>query len=167
MADALIARYRRWYVYERESHAKLLASLDSVPEEGRRTPEYQRALGIAGHIDFARRIWLDRLAGASPRSGVLFPNDVTLEELAASYRETESRWEAYLESLDDATIEHVLEYHNLNGIRCRNKVEDVLAQLFGHSWYHRGQIAMLVRTAGGEPAATDLIHWRREAIPEG
>jgi uncharacterized damage-inducible protein DinB len=38
---------------------------------------------------------------------------------------------------------------------------DILAQLFGHSWYHRGQIAMLVRAAGGEPAVTDRIDWCR------
>jgi uncharacterized damage-inducible protein DinB len=44
-------------------------------------------------------------------------------------------------------------------------VEDILAQLFGHSSYHRGQIAMLVRAAGGEPAVTDLIYWCREGVP--
>jgi uncharacterized damage-inducible protein DinB len=44
-------------------------------------------------------------------------------------------------------------------------VEDILAQLFGHSWYHRGQIAMLVRTAGDEPAVTDLIYWCRKDVP--
>ena len=43
-------------------------------------------------------------------------------------------------------------------------IEDILAQLFGHSWYHRGQIALLVRAAGGEPAVTDLIYWSREAV---
>jgi len=43
-------------------------------------------------------------------------------------------------------------------------VEDILAQLFGHSWYHRGQIALLVRSIGAEPAATDFVYWTREAI---
>jgi len=43
-------------------------------------------------------------------------------------------------------------------------VEDILAQLFGHSWYHRGQIALLVRSIGAEPAATDFVYWAREAI---
>jgi hypothetical protein len=28
-----------------------------------------------------------------------------------------------------------------------------------------GQIAMLVRAAGGEPAVTDLIYWCRESAP--
>jgi uncharacterized damage-inducible protein DinB len=57
----------------------------------------------------------------------------------------------------------VFEYQSLDAGRFRNTIADVLAQLYGHSWYHRGQIAMLVRTAGGQPAVTDLIYWCREA----
>ncbi len=44
-------------------------------------------------------------------------------------------------------------------------VADVLTQLHGHSLYHRGQIASLVRAAGGEPAKTDFIFWSRESVP--
>ena len=57
-----------------------------------------------------------------------------------------------------------LEYQSLDAGRFRNRIEDILTQLFGHSWYHRGQIAMLIRAAGGEPAVTDLIFWCREPI---
>ena len=45
-----------------------------------------------------------------------------------------------------------------------NQPEDE-EKLFGHSWFHRGQIAMLVRAAGGEPAVTDLIYGCREGVP--
>jgi uncharacterized damage-inducible protein DinB len=57
-----------------------------------------------------------------------------------------------------------IEYQSLDSGRFRNRVEEVLTQLFGHSWYHRGQIAMLVRAAGGEPAVTDFIFWCREPV---
>ncbi|MFL6198680.1 MAG: DinB family protein [Thermoanaerobaculia bacterium] len=40
----------------------------------------------------------------------------------------------------------------------------ILTQLFGHSWYHRGQIAQLVRALGAEPAVTDFVFWSREAL---
>jgi uncharacterized damage-inducible protein DinB len=166
MDHAITSRYRRWFDYERNAHAKILASLDTVPEEGRTTPEYRRALGIAAHIITARRIWLDRLKGLPPAAGPLFPVEVSLEEVAETYRETEPRWETYLAGLDDAAMERVIEYKSLDGKEHRSRVEDILAQLFGHSWYHRGQIAMLVRSAGGEPAATDLIHWLRETTAE-
>ena len=40
----------------------------------------------------------------------------------------------------------------------------ILTQLYGHSLYHRGQIAMLVKQAGGQPAMTDFVYWCREKI---
>ena len=71
-----------------------------------------------------------------------------------------------LASLDDTAIDQELEYQSLDAGRFRSRIEDILAQLFGHSWYHRGQIAMLVRASGGQPAVTDLIFWTRESIAE-
>jgi uncharacterized damage-inducible protein DinB len=44
----------------------------------------------------------------------------------------------------------------------RNSIEDILTQLFGHSCYHRGQIAQLLRSIGAEPAVTDFVFWTRE-----
>ena len=57
-------------------------------------------------------------------------------------------------------------YQSLDGKRFRNTVEDILAQLFGHSWYHRGQIASRIKAIGGTPAVTDLVFWSRELIEE-
>ncbi|HEY7544618.1 MAG TPA: DinB family protein [Blastocatellia bacterium] len=60
----------------------------------------------------------------------------------------------------------VFEYSSLDGGRFRNSVEDILTQLFGHSLYHRGQIALLLRSIEAEPAATDFVYWSREAIQD-
>ena len=73
-------------------------------------------------------------------------------------------WDAYLSGLTDADLAREFEYQSYDSGRFRNRVEDILAQMFGHSWYHRGQIAMLVRAAGGVPAATDLVYWCREPV---
>ena len=48
----------------------------------------------------------------------------------------------------------------------RNRVEDILAQLYGHSLYHRGQVAQLVRSLDEKPVTTDFIFWAREPIDE-
>jgi uncharacterized damage-inducible protein DinB len=45
------------------------------------------------------------------------------------------------------------------GSRWRWQLVDLLTQLFGHAWYHRGQIAMLVKDLGGETVDTDFIFW--------
>ena len=43
-------------------------------------------------------------------------------------------------------------------------VEDILTQLHGHSLYHRGQIALLLRAMGAEPVSTDFVFWTRESL---
>jgi uncharacterized damage-inducible protein DinB len=69
--------------------------------------------------------------------------------------------------VDDDELTREFEYQSLDAGRFRNRIEDILAQLFGHSSYHRGQIAMLVRAAGGQPAITDLVFWCRQPVPGG
>jgi uncharacterized damage-inducible protein DinB len=48
--------------------------------------------------------------------------------------------------------------------RRRWPLVDLLTQVFGHAWYHRGQIAMLVKDLGGETVDTDYIFWNRPTI---
>jgi uncharacterized damage-inducible protein DinB len=166
MIGTLADRYRRWFDYEKDSHARVLASLNSVPEAGRSTPAFARAMTLMAHLVAARRLWLFRFGVTSkgPSAGEFFPNDVTLPALAQGIRDVEAQWTSYLERLEDTELARTFEYESLDGGRYRNTIEDTLTQLFGHSWYHRGQIASLVRQAGGEPAVTDLVFWAREAV---
>ena len=166
---SLVDRYRRWFEYEKESHAKVLASLEAVPEPQRSSEAFQKAAGLLAHVVLARWLWLARL-GVVPRDRApgkpedFFPRDVSLAGLRSSIEEMERAWEPYLAGVDDAGLSRVFEYQALDGSHFRNTIEDILTQLFGHSWYHRGQIAMLVRTAGGEPAVTDFVYWCREPL---
>jgi uncharacterized damage-inducible protein DinB len=117
------------------------------------------------HIAFALQIWLYRL-GAFPElpAGGLKSTGATLVEVSARLLEVQMAWADYLARLDETELNREFEYQSYDLGRFKNRVEDILSQLYGHSWYHRGQIAMMVRTAGGEPAATDLVYWCREPI---
>jgi len=166
---SLVDRYRRWFEYEKESHAKVLASLEAVPEPQRSSEAFRKAAGLLAHVVLARWLWLARL-GVVPRDRApskpedFFPRDVSLSDLRLKIQEMESAWEPYLSNLDDAELSRVFEYQALDGSPFRNTIEDILTQLFGHSWYHRGQIAQLVRGLGTEPAVTDFVYWSREAL---
>jgi uncharacterized damage-inducible protein DinB len=164
MAEALIARFRRWFDYERDAHAKVFAALDTVPSDRRGGSEYRKAVSLLAHIVAARRIWLGRFGVIPLGTGPLFPDDPDLAAVAAQWREVQEVWVKYLAGLTDADLGRVFEYQSLDAGRFRNRIEDILAQLYGHSWYHRGQIAMLVRAAGGVPAITDLVYWCREPV---
>jgi uncharacterized damage-inducible protein DinB len=165
MANTLLDRYRRWFDYERDSHAKVLASLASVPEANRSSPAFAKAVTLLGHLAAARQLWLFRFGVTAEAPCDFFPAGLGLTELAERIERVQSAWSAYLERLDDAQLSRVFEYQSLDGGRYRNTVEDILTQLFGHSCYHRGQIASLVREAGGEPAVTDFVFWTRQPIP--
>ena len=162
--------YRRWFDYERDSHAKVLAALNAVPPERRGAPEFQKAMTLVAHIVEARRLWLFRLGAASegPGAGDFFPENVSLPDLAGRLEAMQAAWSGLLEGLDDAAIAGPFEYRSFEGKRFRNTVQDILTQLYGHSLYHRGQIALLLRAMGAEPAVTDFVLWAREPIgPRG
>jgi uncharacterized damage-inducible protein DinB len=166
MADAIIHQYRRWLEYERDAHTKVVRSLDSVPAERRSLPEFQRAVSILAHVAAARKMWLIRLGELEATVTEFFPQGKTIEEVAGELDLVTNRWAGFLGRLSDEEIVQSFMYQSLDGGRFRNRIEDILTQLFGHSWYHRGQIAMLVKAAGGEPAVTDLVYWCREAVGE-
>jgi uncharacterized damage-inducible protein DinB len=165
MARELAGRFERWFEYERDAHARVLRSLDSVPAERQSGPEFAKAVAILAHVAAARRVWLVRLGILAGAQGTLSPEKLTLAEVADLLQSVHDPWAEYLARVTDEEIGREVEYQSLDAGRFRNRVEDILAQLFGHSWYHRGQIALLVRAAGGEPAVTDLIYWCREGVP--
>lgn len=160
MAD----RYRRWFEYEQDAHQSVLASYQTVPQEERNEPAFQKALDLFAHLVQARLMWLFRLGQLAEAPQSLFPTGVTLVELTAQAEQMHNHWATYLAKLDDTEVARILEYRSLDGAAFRNSLEDIFTQLFGHSLYHRGQIAALIKSLSGTPAITDFIYWSREPL---
>lgn len=163
-AGGMAERYRRWFTYERDSHAKVLAALEAASKTAKRTRQFRKAVELAAHIVAARQIWFFRLDAARRAPSDFFPSGLTLPELRRRFRRMHAAWSGYLSSATGREIGRSFEYRSSEGIRYRNRVEDILTQLYGHSLYHRGQIAMLLRSAGAEPPETDFVFWTREPI---
>ncbi len=159
----MIERYRRWFEYEKDSHEKTLASLDAVAEELRQSPEFRKAVYLMWHIVAARRMWLFRM-GVVKENVELFPDETDFVALPAQVAEMETLWTRYLSGLTDDDLARVFKYQSYEGPHFTNTVEDIVTQMFGHSWYHRGQIALLLRSMGAEPAVTDLVFWTRAPV---
>ncbi len=155
---SLADRFRRWYDYERDCNARSLEMLASVPAERRGAAEFQKAVDRMAHLVAARRRWLHRL-GHWPNPPEPFPRGTALADLAALAADTEAAWVAYLSRLDEDELARVFEWTAPDGHRYRWDVEGVLTQVFGHAWYHRGQIAQLVAGLGGKAVDTDYIFW--------
>jgi len=159
----MIDHYRRWFTYERHVHRTTLESLTRLDESQKATASFQKAVDLLAHLVAARRMWLFRF-GVTAENVELFPSNVKVETLPALIEQMEGDWNQYLYTLNDEDLQRVFEYTSYEGKRFRNSIGDILTQLFGHSWYHRGQIAALVRAMGGEPAVTDFVFWAREQI---
>ncbi|EAQ79053.1 DinB family protein [Blastopirellula marina] len=165
MSRILINQYVRWLEYEQDAHAKTLAALSAVPVEKQEEPEFKKAIRIMAHLAVARHKWMVRFGRALDMHTNFFPDDWTLDTLAAELAASHQLWEGYLGSVEeDAELGEYFEYVSSDASPCRSMIGDVVTQLFGHSWYHRGQVAMLVKMLGGEPAATDFVYWSREII---
>lgn len=157
---SMIERFRFWYEYERDCNAKTLKMLQSVPAASRSSPQFARAVGKMAHLVAARHMWLHRLGAREDRPAKSFP-DTPLEALPALVADIEASWAAYLAALTDESILRAFEWQSADGRRWRWPLVELLTQVFGHAWYHRGQIATLVKDLGGEPVDTDYIFWNR------
>lgn len=159
-------RFRNWCAYERDCHARRLKMLESVPLEARGSPQFARAVGKPAHLVAARHWWLYRLGVAADHPESWTPS-TTLEELPAAIGDFEERWTGYLATLTDADIADAFECSGGDGRRYRWRLLDLLTQVFGHAWYHRGQIAMLLSDLGGKAIDSDYIYWNRPTVAGG
>jgi uncharacterized damage-inducible protein DinB len=166
MTQTRAETYRRWFEYERDSHARVLAAMNAVPPGRRGAPEFEKAASLLAHIMEARRLWLFRMGAAreGPSLDDLMPKHVELADLSARLDAVHDVWTRHLAKLDDAAIARHFEYRSFEGEPFRITVEDILTQLYGHSLYHRGQIALLLRSMGATPATTDFLFWTREPL---
>jgi len=151
MIDALSRLYRHMYWAD----ARVLAALRGP---GAATP---RALEIYAHVLGGEHIWHARIVGAAPTHAV-WPA-LTLGECAALAADNQAAYEALLSSRDDASLEWNVHYRNSAGDAFDSKLSDILLHVALHGMHHRGQVTLLIRDAGCEPAATDYIALARGA----
>lgn len=157
-------QFRRWFDYEKDAHARVVTSLHTVPDTNLSHPDYQKALDLLAHIVAARATWLHRIGYADKAPTTFFPTAPELDILIKELDRVQRQWSKYLHTINEDELLRVFEYNSSEGPHYRNRVFDILTQLFGHSWYHRGQIAALVRSLGGTPAETDFVYWSRKPI---
>ena len=159
-------RIRYWFTYEKDANQRALEMIDSVPQEQRDHPLFQKAVDKFAHVFAARALWLKRLGGPDAGLDDLFPERTTTEQLHQAYQQLYQAWDSYMQALTDDVIAAEIEYTSTEGDRYRSRVEDVLVQLHGHALYHRGQVATLVTQCGGTAVDTDFVYWTRQAVGE-
>ena len=119
-----------------------------------------KALELFSHILIAQTIWLDRIS----QNRISFESPwikLSTEELEPLSQKSYNDWKNYLENIGEAEFSKFVEYKNVKGNTFINKLSDIIAHVFNHSSYHRGQIAQHVNKSNGKPAITDFIAFAR------
>ncbi|MBX3376381.1 MAG: DUF664 domain-containing protein [Phycisphaeraceae bacterium] len=157
-----VEHFRNLQRYEQWAGARVVASLRSAHAAAVDRASSDRARGIFGHIQMARHEWLFRLGQIPKRPWIMFP-DWSVEECAADAARLDGAWSAYLANLGDADLDGEVRYTSNEGKPFVSLRRDILTHVINHSTYHRGQIALLVKAAGGAPEATDFVLYSRQA----
>jgi len=118
-----------------------------------------KAEELLSHLISAQEVWLNRVL---ERDVVTDPwKKLTGEEWIRKSTPLTAEWINFIEGLHENDFEKRIQYITTKGDRFTSAIKDVVVQVINHSTYHRAQIALLIRQAGGEPAKTDYIFYQR------
>ena len=133
--------------------ARVLDSLRAMQQP------HERALRLYAHVLGAEHVWLSRILKRAPREKI-WP-EITLERAASLAAENAAGLRGLLESCPADELQRQVAYNNSAGLAFESTIEDMLLQVVLHGCYHRGQVALLLRDSGAEPAPTDYIAFVR------
>jgi uncharacterized damage-inducible protein DinB len=141
--------------FEKWANHRVLTSLKNLKQVN------PRALQLMAHLLTAEKIWLLRLQGEDTVGTDKAP-ELTLEKCELMARENQDGLFQVLANLDSEGLDVMVDYKNLSGKEFSTSVWDILTHVVIHGAYHRGQIALALRSGGSEPPNTDFITYVRE-----
>ena len=134
---------------------------DAATLDALRNTTDTRALTLYSHVLGAEAVWLARIAG-TPSDVAVWPS-LSIDDAAQLAARNARAFDALLSSLITDDPSRQIDYRNSAGREFRDTIEDILLHVALHGSYHRGQVALVIRGSGGEPASTDYIAFVRGA----
>jgi uncharacterized damage-inducible protein DinB len=133
--------------------AEVLAALRSAPG----APASARE--IYAHVLGAEHVWLARLRERPPKAAV-WPS-ASLAECAELAAHNARELRDFVAGLGPGDLDRTVHYVNSAGRAFDSTIADILLHVMLHGSYHRGQVALLIRSQGAAPAPTDYIGFVR------
>lgn len=161
----MISMIRQLYAHMRWADEKAVAALRrALPPAASAASDpaaadIADALRIYAHVLGSENVWLARLQQQTPTLAV-WPA-LTMEACADAARENADRFDSFIATLRDEDMQCRTSYTNSAGQHFTSSVGDILMHAAMHGSYHRGQVALLMRRSGAEPAPTDYISFVR------
>ncbi len=141
--------------YNHWANEKCINSLAQV--EGKN----EKAFQIMGHIIDAQTNWYKRINDPA-KASQNFWNKYSLEDMRGLSYKSSKEWLRFIETQSEETLKKKINYQNSKGLEYTSTVIQILNHITHHSSYHRGQIALLLRSNWATPPITDYIVYERE-----
>ncbi len=100
------------------------------------------------HVWDAETIWLKRLHGESIFTWPSKDFKGSLADAAIEMADTDRRFIAFAEAINETALLTVLNYKNTKGDDFSTPIYQMIMHCMNHSTYHRGQLVTMLRTAG-------------------
>jgi uncharacterized damage-inducible protein DinB len=115
------------------------------------------------HIVSAESIWLERLNRVESPVWLQSTFKGTKAETTALWKKTSAGLKKFFDEFNESAIMDKLVFKRLNGDRYEMPHYQVLAHIFNHSTYHRGQLVTMLRQVGfTNVGATDMLGFFRK-----
>ena len=146
--------HRRLLVFDHWANVQTWTAVSPVADRA------LKAVALVAHVVAAKLLWFARVVGR-PQPLPVWPT-LTLDQCRTELLLADDEWSQHLGSLADAALSMPVTYTNTRGERFTSGLVDILLHLPLHGQHHRGQIAAVVREAGGAPPVIDFIHASRQ-----
>lgn len=150
----MVAYFFNLIQYTKESNNSLF---ESIKENA---PHDERILKLAAHIPLAQKIWWHRIQQEPSKISVW--ETLAIEEIINLNNDTSHNLMQYLNLITESDLSTTLTYHNLAGEIQEKKLETIIQHLAFHASYHRGQIALLLKSYMPNIPSTDYIKFSLE-----
>ena len=184
-----LADIQTLYAYNRWANHRLFSALEKLGDQ-QLAAQVQSSFPSIGetvfHILFAEWLWLKRWQGTSPRAtgrdpdvtsatwNSLSPGGTptaaelkTVAQLKSFDDSIERERQQFLSTLSDATLHAPLSFNDMAGNPYSEPLGQLLQHVVNHGTYHRGQVTTMLRQAGAETVALDMLFFFREQNAAG
>ena len=115
------------------------------------------------HIAGAEKIWLDRLNHAEAPVWLPAVFKGSKKDIQDLWKKASQDLRSFIENFDETKLQVNLNFKRLNGEVYEMPHYQVIAHLFNHSTFHRGQIVTMLRQTGfTEVSSTDMLGFYRK-----
>lgn len=114
------------------------------------------------HIVAAESGWLANWRDGARMINVPFEPGRSIGDIKSKFDQTSTARRAYLEGLDDASLNREIMAGGVDGICLYLRLGEVILQVAGHGMHHRAQALNMFRHVGAMTPALDLIGWARQ-----